>query len=102
MQQSCEYLLRKHCFLRKEFRSESFRSRQQCRSGPESSEKEAPREGLFREIKRRRAYEKPSEKRVRENREGIPQGKKAARKLAQREGLLPNVRPKNPALFGRG
>jgi small subunit ribosomal protein S21 len=29
------------------------------------------REGLFREIKRRRAYEKPSQKRVREKSEGI-------------------------------
>ena len=52
------------------------------------------REGLFREIKRRRAYEKPSEKRVREKREGIRRGIKAARKLAQREGLLPKPRSK--------
>jgi small subunit ribosomal protein S21 len=58
------------------------------------------REGLFREIKRRRAYEKPSEKRVREKREGIRRGIKAARKLAQREGLLPKPRSKRPA-FGR-
>ena len=58
------------------------------------------REGLFREIKRRRAYEKPSEKRVREKREGIRRGIKAARKLAQREGLLPKPRSKPPA-FGR-
>jgi small subunit ribosomal protein S21 len=33
--------------------------------------KKMQREGLFREMKRRRAYEKPSEKRVREKREGI-------------------------------
>ena len=62
--------------------------------------KKLQREGLFREIKRRRAYEKPSEKRVREKREGIRRGKKAARKLAQREGLFPNVPTKRPP-FGR-
>jgi small subunit ribosomal protein S21 len=34
------------------------------------------REGIFREIKRRRAYEKPSEKRVRERAEAIRRAKK--------------------------
>lgn len=62
--------------------------------------KKLQREGFFREIKRRRAYEKPSEKRVRERREGIRRGKKAARKLAEREGLLPDSRTERPA-FGR-
>jgi small subunit ribosomal protein S21 len=52
-------------------------------------------------LKRRRAYEKPSERRVREKQEGIRRGKKAARKLAQREGLFPNARPKRPATLGR-
>lgn len=47
------------------------------------------REGLFREMRERRAYEKPSEKRVREQAEAVRRGRKAARKLAQREGLLP-------------
>ena len=47
------------------------------------------REGLFREMKRRRAYEKPSEKRVREKSEAIRRAKKLARKTAQREGLIP-------------
>jgi small subunit ribosomal protein S21 len=62
--------------------------------------KKLQREGFFREIKRRQAYEKPSEKRVREKREEIRRGKKAARKLAQREGLLPNARKKRPAFGG--
>jgi small subunit ribosomal protein S21 len=47
------------------------------------------REGIFREMKQRRAYEKPSERRVREKAEAIRRVKKQARKKAQREGLLP-------------
>ena len=50
--------------------------------------KKLQREGLFREIKRRKAYEKPSERKAREKTEAIRRGKKAARKLAQREGLV--------------
>lgn len=51
--------------------------------------KKLQREGVFREMKRRRAYEKPSERRAREKGEAIRRGRKAARKMAQREGLLP-------------
>lgn len=47
------------------------------------------REGLFREMKRRRAYEKPSERRAREKSEAIRRLRKLARKRAQREGLIP-------------
>jgi small subunit ribosomal protein S21 len=61
--------------------------------------KKLQREGLFREIKRRRAYEKPSERRAREKGEAIRRGRKAARKAAQREGLIPM--PKKPAFGGR-
>jgi len=46
------------------------------------------REGLFREMKERRAYEKPSERRVREKAQAISRQRKAARKKMQREGLL--------------
>ena len=49
--------------------------------------KKMQREGIFREMKRRRAYEKPSEKRVREKTEAIRRAHKLARKRAQREGL---------------
>ena len=63
--------------------------------------KKMQREGLFREMKRRQAYEKPSEKRVREKREGIRRVLKAARKLAQREGLIPNPDRKRRAFGGR-
>ncbi|WP_075214280.1 30S ribosomal protein S21 [Mongoliimonas terrestris] len=59
--------------------------------------KKLQREGIFREMKQRRAYEKPSERKAREKAEAVRRTKKAARKLAQREGLLPGpkkrVRP---------
>jgi len=51
--------------------------------------KKMQREGIFREMKMRGHYEKPSEKRVREKAEAIRRSRKAARKQAQREGLLP-------------
>jgi small subunit ribosomal protein S21 len=51
--------------------------------------KKMQREGVFREMKQRKHYEKPSEKRAREKSEAIRRARKAARKLAQREGLLP-------------
>ena len=40
-------------------------------------------------MKRRRAYEKPSEKRAREKSEAIRRRRKLARKQMQRDGLLP-------------
>jgi small subunit ribosomal protein S21 len=46
------------------------------------------REGVFREMKRRRAYEKPSERRIREQAEAIRRSRKAARKKAINEGLI--------------
>jgi small subunit ribosomal protein S21 len=52
------------------------------------------REGVFREMKQRRSYEKPSERRVREKAEAIRRVRKAARKQAQREGLIPDPRKK--------
>lgn len=51
--------------------------------------KKMQREGLFRELRTRKAYEKPSEKRAREKADAIRRTRKAARKQAQREGLLP-------------
>jgi len=52
--------------------------------------KKMQREGVFREMKRRKYYEKPSEKRAREKGEAIRRARKLARKRAQREGLLPS------------
>ena len=51
--------------------------------------KKMQREGLFREMRQRKFYEKPSEKRAREKGEAIRRARKLARKRAQREGLLP-------------
>jgi small subunit ribosomal protein S21 len=55
--------------------------------------KKMQREGVFREMKLRSHYEKPSEKRVREKQEAIRRARKLARKKLQREGLLP-MKPK--------
>jgi small subunit ribosomal protein S21 len=52
--------------------------------------KKMQREGVFREMKMRSAYEKPSEKRVREKAEAVRRTRKLARKKLQREGLLPS------------
>ena len=52
--------------------------------------KKMQREGLFREIRQRKFYEKPSEKRARQKSEAIRRARKLARKRAQREGLLPS------------
>ena len=54
--------------------------------------KKMQREGLFREMKEHRAYEKPSERRVRERAQAIARQRKATRKKMQREGLLPSSR----------
>ena len=56
--------------------------------------KKMQREGVFREMKQRRFYEKPSEKTNREKAEAIRRSRKVARKKLQREGLLPDPRKK--------
>ena len=48
--------------------------------------KKMQREGIFREIKLRRHFEKPSEKRVREASEAIRRSRKLLRKRMEREG----------------
>ena len=55
--------------------------------------KKMQREGIFREMKLRGHYEKPSEKKARERAEAIRRARKLARKRLQREGLLP-MKPK--------
>ncbi len=50
--------------------------------------KKMQREGIFREMKMRRAYEKPSERRVRQAAEAVRRARKLARKRAQREDNL--------------
>ena len=53
--------------------------------------KKMQREGLFREMKRRNHFEKPSERKAREKAEAVRRARKLARKRAQREGLLPKT-----------
>jgi small subunit ribosomal protein S21 len=50
--------------------------------------KKLQREGVFREMKLRQHFEKPSEKRVRQKAEAIRRARKLARKAAQREGIV--------------
>ncbi len=47
--------------------------------------KKMQREGIFREMKLRRHYEKPSEKKAREKAEAIRRARKLARKRSDRE-----------------
>ncbi len=63
--------------------------------------KKMQREGVFREMRAKRFYEKPSEKRAREKGEAIRRARKLARKKAQQEGLLPGPKRK-PAARGAG
>jgi small subunit ribosomal protein S21 len=64
--------------------------------------KKMQREGIFREMKLRGHYEKPSERRVREKAEAIRRARKLARKKLQREGLLPMKPRVIPGAPGRG
>ncbi len=58
--------------------------------------KKMQREGIFREMKLRGHYEKPSEKRAREKAEAIRRARKLARKRAQRESGVP-AKPATPS-----
>jgi len=48
--------------------------------------KRLQREGVFREMKLRRSYEKPSERRARERSEAVRRYRKMLRKRMEREG----------------
>ena len=63
--------------------------------------KKMQREGIFREMKLRGHYEKPSEKKAREKAEDVRRARKLARKKLQREGLLP-AKPAKPAFGAAG
>jgi len=64
--------------------------------------KKMQREGIFREMKLRNYYEKPSERRVREKAEAVRRARKLARKKLQREGLLPSKPAVTKTAGGRG
>ena len=59
--------------------------------------KKLQREGVFREMKLRNHYEKPSEKRAREKAEAVRRARKLARKRAQRESGIVVAKPARPA-----
>jgi small subunit ribosomal protein S21 len=67
--------------------------------------KRLQREGVFREMKRRRYYEKPSEQRVRQQAEAVRRARKDARKKAIREGLVASPKskltPRRPSPWAR-
>ncbi len=63
--------------------------------------KKMQREGVFREMKQRRSYEKPSERKTRERSEAIRRARKLARKKAQRDGLIPPDARKKKLLDGK-
>ncbi|SCY81834.1 30S ribosomal protein S21 [Microvirga guangxiensis] len=62
--------------------------------------KKMQREGIFREMKARKAYEKPSERKTREKAEAVRRARKLTRKQAIRDGLI--AAPKRPARDVRG
>ncbi|MGL4636567.1 MAG: 30S ribosomal protein S21 [Beijerinckiaceae bacterium] len=55
--------------------------------------KKMQREGIFRELRQKESFEKPSERKTREKAEAVRRSRKAARKQMQREGLLPMPKP---------
>jgi small subunit ribosomal protein S21 len=63
--------------------------------------KKMQREGVFREMKRRRFYEKPSEKTTRERSEAVRRLRKLARKKAIFDGSIAAAR-KKPVLDANG
>lgn len=62
--------------------------------------KKMQREGIFRELRRRRHYEKPSERATREKGEAIRRARKLARKAAIRDGTLVAKRKPETARTG--
>ena len=63
--------------------------------------KKMQREGVFREMKRRRFYEKPSEQSTREKSEAVRRSRKLSRKKAIFEGLIAAPK-KKPGLDANG
>ena len=53
--------------------------------------KKLQREGVYREMKMRRFYEKPSEKRARDAAAAVRRARKLDRKRMERDGLIPKT-----------
>ena len=76
-------------FIEKELHVQVFVRDNNVDQALKALKKKMQREGIFREMKLRGHYEKPSERRAREKAEAIRRARKLARKKLQREGLLP-------------
>ena len=61
--------------------------------------KKLQREGIFRELKRKKFFEKPSERTTREKAEAARRARKLARKQAVRDGLI--AAPRNKRIGSR-
>lgn len=59
--------------------------------------KKLQREGVYREMKMRRFYEKPSEKKAREQAAAIRRARKLERKRMERDGLIPRTTSRRPS-----
>ena len=62
--------------------------------------KKMQREGVFREMRRRRFFEKPSDKATREKAEAVRRSRKLARRQAIRDGLIAAA-VRKPAAIGK-
>jgi small subunit ribosomal protein S21 len=83
-----EVCLRRHAGTGKESRLQVFVRDNNVDQALRILKKKMQREGVFREMKRKRFYEKPSERATRERSEAVRRARKLARKKAQREGLI--------------
>ena len=89
-------------WIKEEYRVQVFVRDNNVDQALRALKKKMQREGVFREMKLRKHYEKPSEKRVREKAEAVRRARKLARKKLQREGLLPMKPRVVQGTVGRG
>jgi small subunit ribosomal protein S21 len=89
-------------WIKGEYRVQVFVRDNNVNQALRALKKKMQREGLFREMKLRKHYEKPSERRVREKAEAVRRARKLARKKLQREGLLPMKPRVDQKTGGRG
>ena len=87
-------VLTEHLYLEKETLVQVFVRDNNIDQALRALKKKLQREGVFREMKLRKHYEKPSERKVREKAEAVRRARKLARKKLQREGLLPPTKPR--------
>ena len=81
--------LLKHLTLRRALRLQVVVRDNNVDQALRALKKKLQREGVFREMKLRNYYEKPSEKKARQKAEAVRRARKLQRKKMQREGLLP-------------